>query len=76
MNTILIVAAIILALFAFDQIALWAERRGYIPYRKGKPGKGGVGAMVDGIESSLNPAATPMTRTEERSEERRVGKEC
>jgi hypothetical protein len=65
MNTVLLVGLVILALFAFDQIALWAERRGYIPYRKGKPGKGGVGAVVDGIESSLNPAATPMTRTEE-----------
>jgi hypothetical protein len=65
MNIVLIVGLVILALFAFDQIALWAERRGYIPYRKGKPGKGGIGAVVDGIESSLNPAATPMTRTEE-----------
>ncbi len=55
----------ILALFAFDQIALWAERHGWIPYRKGKPGKGGIGAVIDGIESSLNPAATPLTRTEE-----------
>jgi hypothetical protein len=69
MNTVLLVGLVILALFAFDQIALWAERRGYIPYRKGKPGKGGVGAVVDGIESSLNPAATPMTRTEEDLEE-------
>jgi hypothetical protein len=69
MNIVLIVGLVILALFAFDQIALWAERRGYIPYRKGKPGKGGIGAVVDGIESSLNPAATPMTRTEEDLEE-------
>jgi hypothetical protein len=65
MYIVLIVGLVILALFAFDQIALWAERRGYIRYRKGRPGKGGIGAVVDGIESSLNPAATPMTRTEE-----------
>ena len=65
MTIILTVGVVIMALFAFDQIALWAERRGYIPYRKGRPGKGVLGAVVDGIESSLNPAATPMTRTEE-----------
>lgn len=65
MDIVLYVGLAIVALFAFDQIALWAERHGYIRYRKGKPGKGGLGAVVDGIESSLNPAATPLTRTEE-----------
>lgn len=53
----------ILALFAFDQIALWAERKGYVRYRKGKPNP--VTAALDGIESSLNPGATPLTKTEE-----------
>ncbi|MBI1362154.1 MAG: hypothetical protein GC155_17910 [Alphaproteobacteria bacterium] len=65
MYIVLFVGLGVLALFAFDQIALWAERRGWIPYRKGRPGKGGVGAVIDGIESSINPAATPLTRTEE-----------
>lgn len=65
MYIVLFIGLGILALFAFDQVALWAERRGWIPYRKGKPGKGGIGAVIDGIESSINPAATPLTRTEE-----------
>ncbi|MES1156226.1 MAG: hypothetical protein ABUL73_00480 [Alphaproteobacteria bacterium] len=57
MQWIFALAAVVLALFAIDQIALWAERRGWIYWRKTKGRRGGVGDVFLGVEAGLNPRA-------------------
>lgn len=42
---------------AIDQILLWAERRGWVYWRKTKGRRGGMGEVFSGVEASINPRA-------------------
>jgi len=50
------VAGAVVALLAVDQVALWAERRGWLYWRKRKPGSAGPsGGILTGLIEVLEP---------------------
>ena len=55
-NVLLICAAIAIGLFALDRLALWAERRGWILWRRTKRTRGAtVGAVMGELLETFQP---------------------
>jgi len=75
MNWLLDLALFVLALFAIDQLALWAERRGWLYWRKTKRRGGGVGDVFLGVEGNLNPRAEYVAQAKQakKREDRAAG---
>lgn len=57
MQIALWVIGIAVALFAIDQLALWAERKGWIYWRKTKRRGSAMSDVLTGLDAVTNPAA-------------------
>lgn len=55
-KTVLIVLAIVAGLVLIDRLGLWAERRGWIYWRRSKR-RGAAGSALLELETFMNPAA-------------------
>ena len=60
MKTVLVIAAIVLALVAIDRFLLWAEARGWIYWRRRERLGSQVGAAIAG---ELGAILSPVERT-------------
>ena len=60
METVLVLAVIVAVLVAIDRLALWAEARGWIYWRRRKPVGSQVGAAV---AAELGAILSPAERT-------------
>lgn len=63
MQIVLWIAAIAVGLFAIDRLALWAEERGWIYWRKKKPRTGAMSSMLAEMNVFTNPSAHSGGRT-------------
>lgn len=63
------------ALVAVDQLLLWAERRGWVYWRKTKGRRGGLGDVFSGVEASINPRAehVQVAKEAKKREDRSAG---
>ena len=63
------------AIVAADQLLLWAERRGWVYWRKTKGRRGGMGDVFSGVEASMNPRAehVQVAKQTKRREDRSAG---
>ncbi|WLT32742.1 hypothetical protein [Geothrix sp. PMB-07] len=50
LRIILIIAAALVLLYLIDRVGLWAERRGWIYWRKRKPSTNALGAVTLGLQ--------------------------
>ena len=50
-------AAIAVAAFLFDRLALWAEERGWIYWRRKKAQSTSIGAILSDLNAVTNPSA-------------------
>ena len=57
MGVVIWLAAGAAILVALDQLLLWAERKGWVYWRKTKGRRGGIGDAFFGVEASMNPRA-------------------
>lgn len=57
MQVALWLTGIVVALFAIDQLALWAERKGWIYWRKSKRQGSVMSAVLSELDAVTNPAA-------------------
>lgn len=48
--------AVVAALVAFDQLGLWAERRGWLYWRKTKRRGSAMSDVLTGLDAITNPA--------------------
>ena len=46
LKVLLLALAVLLGLYGLDRLALWAERRGWLYWRQGKPTGNALGAMT------------------------------
>ena len=72
MKTVLVIAAIAIALYLIDRAALAAERRGWIYYRHRKASPGTAPAALLKLQSFVDPAAEraiEAVQEEERDED-------
>ena len=67
---LIILAGAAVAVFLLDRLLLWAERRGWIYYRKREPSGGtGVGNALLEIHSMLEPDKKAMIEVREEKRE-------
>lgn len=71
---VLIVVAVGAALFALDQVALWAERRGWLYWRKKQSRFAGTGAVMAGVAEAFQESRqTTVQEAEfERTQRRQI----
>jgi hypothetical protein len=66
-------AAIILGLLALDRVLLWVESRGWIYYRRSKPGRGAstyhLLEWTAVLDPSMKPAQEILVKEEEQEDE-------
>jgi hypothetical protein len=69
------IIASIAALIAMDQVLLWAERRGWVYWRKTKGRRGGLGEVFSSVEASINPRAeyVQVAKQTKKREDRSAG---
>ncbi len=68
MNWIVNILLILVGLFILDRIGLWAEQRGYVYWRKKKPGSSGFGNALGEFQSFLRPSAKHVMETQEKKD--------
>ena len=75
MNTLVWISTIVLAVIGLDQALLWAERQGWVYWRKTKGRRDGMGDVFLCVESSLNPRAENVLKAKEtkRRDDRAAG---
>jgi hypothetical protein len=63
------------AIVAIDQLLLWAERRGWVYWRKTKGRRGGIDEVFSGVEASINPQAehVQVAKRTKKREDRSAG---
>ena len=75
MQAALWIAAIGVALFAFDRLALWAEAKGWIYWRKKKASSGALSSIMAEMNVLTNPGAEHVivAKDEKKFEDRQNG---
>ncbi|MEV0946715.1 DUF6191 domain-containing protein [Rhodococcus sp. NPDC049939] len=62
--TVLVVAVAVAGALALDQLGLWAERRGWIYWRK-KKGTGGLSGALEYIDTLFSPSTHNVVQERE-----------
>ncbi|HKI85306.1 MAG TPA: hypothetical protein VKA53_01040 [Thermoanaerobaculia bacterium] len=68
MKTALWILAAAVALFLIDRLALWAESRGWIFYRRRHPSPGTVGNAFLNLQSMIEPGKVHVIEAQEDAE--------
>ncbi len=61
MQTVLWIVGVGRALFAIDRLALWAEAKGWIYWRKKRPSTGALGSALMEMNTIANPSTEYVT---------------
>lgn len=61
MQTVLWIVGVGLALFAIDRLALWAEAKGWIYWRKKRPSTSALSSVLMEMNTIANPSAEYVT---------------
>lgn len=72
MGYVLFAIAVVAVLVAFDRLALWAERRGWIYWRKSEGGRDAGGGVLGVMDNLLNPATRHLLEEREHKQSTRV----
>ena len=75
MNWIIKSILILLSLFIIDRIGLWAEKRGYVYWRKKKPSSGGFGNALGELQSFMRPSAKYVIEVQEKKDVKERGEQ-
>lgn len=66
MTSVWVAAGVAVALLVIDQLALWAERRGWLYWRKRKPGSAGPsGGILTGLIEVFEPGHRHVVEEQE-----------
>lgn len=67
MRQVLVILAVVVGLLVLDQVALWAERRGWIYWRKKKP-SGGSAVVLGPVFDLFQPSHVHVVEEQQRQE--------